>query len=229
MAEAEFDKAASDYTTQHAASIRASGETPDFFARYKAVDTRRIADAAGLKPRTILDFGSGIGSSVAPLLHEFPGVRLTCLDVSEKSLDVARRKNGDTAVFRVYDGARIPPDVSGFDIVFTACVFHHISKDQGIALLAQIRRVLNPGGRFILFEHNPWNPLTRHAVNICPFDANAVLISAPEMKRRLKAVGFTRCELRYRIFFPGALALLRPLERYLGWLPLGAQYYLSAY
>jgi len=80
----------------------------------------------------------------------------------------------------------------------------------------------------MLFEHNPWNPATQHAVRTCPFDANAVLISAPEMRRRFRAAGFTDVELRWTLFFPGFLAALRPLERAMGWLPLGAQYCLLA-
>jgi hypothetical protein len=34
--------------------------------------------------------------------------------------------------------------------------------------------------------------------------------------------------LRWTLFFPAMLAPLRPLERGLGWLPLGAQYVLVA-
>jgi hypothetical protein len=64
-----------------------------------------------------------------------------------------------------------------------------------------------------------------HAVRTCPFDDNARLISGPAMRRRLEAAGLTDVVLRYRIFFPAALAALRPLERYLGKLWLGAQYY----
>ena len=80
----------------------------------------------------------------------------------------------------------------------------------------------------MLFEHNPWNPLTRHAVATCPFDVNAVLISAPEMRRRFRAAGFTDVDLKWTLFFPAFAAPLRPLEAGLGWLPLGAQYRLVA-
>lgn len=75
-----------------------------------------------------------------------------------------------------------------------------------------------------MFEHNPFNPLTRHAVNTCPFDANARLISARQMRRRFHDAGFDVASIRYRIFFPGCLRRLRPLERLLTWCPLGAQY-----
>jgi hypothetical protein len=79
-----------------------------------------------------------------------------------------------------------------------------------------------------LFEHNPLNPLTRHAVNTCPFDENAVLIGAPTMRRRVHEAGFGNARVKYRIFFPHFLRTLRPLEPKLTWLPLGAQYYVVA-
>ena len=48
------------------------------------------------------------------------------------------------------------------------------------------------------------------------------------MRRRLRAAGFADVRLTWRLFFPGPLAALRPLERGLGWLPMGAQYSLMA-
>jgi len=228
MSEVEFDRVAADYHAQHNASIRLSGEDSGYFAQYKAVDTRRIAEAAACRPRDILDFGSGIGNAVQPLSLNFPEARLTCLDVSSGSLDLSRRRWSGEATYRHYDGERVPDDIGTFDLIFTACVFHHIPETQHVELLGQLKRLLRPGGVFALFEHNPWNPLTRHAVNNCPFDENAVLISAPRMRKRLEAAGFTDCRIRYRIFFPAALAWLRPLERFMTGIPLGAQYSLEA-
>ena len=227
-AHAEFDEYSASYREQHAASIRLSGEDVDFFAEYKARDARRLSERAGCEVRTILDFGSGIGNAVQPLLASFPEAELTCLDVSAQSLAVSREANGDRPAYRLYDGRTVPFADGAFDLAFTACVFHHIPESEHVALLAELRRVLRPGGLFVLFEHNPWNPLTRHVVASCPFDANAVLISAPAMKRRLKAAGFGQVETRYRIFFPNALKALRPLERLLAPVPLGGQYVLSA-
>jgi hypothetical protein len=48
------------------------------------------------------------------------------------------------------------------------------------------------------------------------------------MRRRFRAAGFTDVALRWTLFFPAPLAALRPLERAMGWLPLGAQYMLVA-
>jgi SAM-dependent methyltransferase len=228
MVEAEFDDVAADYHAQHAASIRLSGESTDYFARYKALDTRVLADAAGLAVGDILDFGSGIGNAVVPLREAFPDARLTCLDVSAQSLALSRREHGEDIAYRAYDGENVPQDLGHFDVIFTACVFHHIPAAQHVDLLAQLRTMLRPGGMLVLFEHNPWNPLTRHAVANCPFDEHAVLIDAPEMKRRMMAAGFARCQARYRVFFPAMAAALRPLERWMTGLPMGAQYSLCA-
>ncbi|BAI97792.1 SAM-dependent methyltransferase [Sphingobium sp. TA15] len=228
MAEAEFDIVASDYAAQHARSIRFSGEDVGYFAEYKVADARRMAEREGLTVNRVLDFGAGVGNSLKPLRQAFPDAHISCLDVSERSLDLCREQLSDRISFHAYDGLHMPAAMGSFDFVFTACVFHHIPEELHVALLEQIRRHLSPGGVFMLFEHNPWNPLTRYAVANCPFDENAVLISAPEMRRRLVRAGFNHVNTNYRIFFPGPLAALRPLERSLAWLPIGAQYSLTA-
>lgn len=228
MLEAEFDRVAADYEAQHAASIRLSGESTQFFADYKVKVAKAEALRRNCRPTRILDFGSGIGASVRPLQRTFPEARIICLDVSSASLELSRGQHSGDLEFLTYDGARLPAALGEVDLVFVACVFHHIPAGCHVELLRQLKARLAPGGMVILFEHNPWNPLTRHAVSSCPFDRDAVLISAPEMRRRMIAAGFTETALAYRLFFPAALAALRPLERWLTWLPLGAQYSIAA-
>jgi SAM-dependent methyltransferase len=113
-------------------------------------------------------------------------------------------------------------------VALASCVFHHIPETEHVALLAEIRRVLRPRGLLFVFEHNPLNPLTRRAVDTCPFDENAVLIRAPKMRGRMLDAAFADARINYRIFFPHALRALRGLEPSLTWLPLGAQYYVRA-
>lgn len=228
MPQAEFDAYVDEYDAQHAASVKLSGEDPDFFAAYKASEAARAAAAAGVMPQRIMDFGAGRGNCVAHLQEAFPDAALTALDVSARSLNHCEARAIRPIEAVCYDGHTLPFEDGSFDLVFTACVFHHIPAEDHIRLLSEIRRMLSPAGRFILFEHNPWNPATQHAVRTCPFDANAVLISAPEMRRRFRAAGFTDVGLRWTLFFPAFLSALRPLERALGWLPLGAQYRLVA-
>ncbi|MCC6202525.1 MAG: class I SAM-dependent methyltransferase [Gammaproteobacteria bacterium] len=225
MDEAEFDKFASEYRALHATNIRLSGEAPEFFAEYKVIDVAAALAAAGSNgPLAVLDFGAGIGYSVPHFARHLPEAEVTCLDVSRQSLALGAANHGTRARFVHFDGVTIPFPDSSFDVAFASCVFHHVPAILQVALFRELRRVLRPAGTLFVFEHNPLNPLTRHAVNTCPFDANARLLGATTLRRRLRAAGFAAVELRYRIFFPAALRRLRPLERYLAWLPLGAQY-----
>jgi ubiquinone/menaquinone biosynthesis C-methylase UbiE len=227
MQESEFDKFADEYQKMHAANITASGEGPEFFARYKIEDVRTKLAERALEDLHVLDFGAGVGTSIPHFETLLPKARLTCLDVSRKSLDLARRRYPDKADFVVFDGHTLPFPDNSFDLVFSACVFHHIPHAEHLALLEELRRVLKTGGSCVIFEHNPLNPLTLQAVNTCPFDENAVLIKATDFNQRFRQAGFAEVGHYFRIFFPRVLRQLRFLEPHLTWLPLGAQYYVS--
>jgi ubiquinone/menaquinone biosynthesis C-methylase UbiE len=228
MDEVEFDKFADEYRAMHAANIRLSGEDPEYFAEYKIRDIAAELEREHAAARTALDFGAGVGYSVPFFARHLPATRVTCLDVSRRSLEVGAARHGGAAEFAHFDGRTIPYRDGIFDVALASCVFHHIAHEEHVALLGEIRRVLTPGGRLFVFEHNPLNPLTRHAVNTCEFDEHARLVLAPAMRRRVLAAGFAAARVRYRIFFPHVLRRLRPLEARLTWLPLGAQYYVAA-
>lgn len=228
MCDAEFDAVAADYEAQHAASIRLSGESTEFFAEYKVKDVRELLTELSEEPASILDFGAGIGNSAAAWSRLFPAARIICADISLKSLEMCRQRHGGKVETLAIVGSSLALNDRAVDTAFAACVFHHIEADQHVEMLRELRRVLRHRGSLFLFEHNPWNVLTRRAVANCPFDEFAVLIPAPEMKRRLEQAGFKDIVTRYRIFLPGALARLRWIERFLTWLPIGAQYSLHA-
>lgn len=229
MSRAEFDRFADNYKEIHLKAISPFGEKDDFFAEYKIQDVVRVAQEKNFPcDMSILDFGAGVGSSVPFFLKCFPEARLTCLDVSQKSLDAAREKYQGAAEFLHFDGTHIPSPDHSFRLIFSACVFHHIPPDLHLAVLGEIFRVLEPGGIFIIFEHNPRNPFTVRVVASCPLDANAVLIKGEDLRDLLKRTGFKEDCLRYRLFFPNFLRFFRPLEQFLTWAPIGAQYYVYA-
>ena len=226
MNQAEFDKFADEYRNLHSRSIRASGEQPEFFAEYKVMDAARLAADAGLGTSLrVLDFGAGVGNSVPFFVKYIPACRLTCVDVSTRSMEIAEERFPGLAEYREFDGRTLPFTDDSYDMVFSACVFHHIPTEEHMGLLREIRRVLRPRGLFVVFEHNPYNPLTVRAVNSCLFDENAVLLDAYTLRKRVTAAGFASVQHRYRIFFPRILRPLRMIEPLLGWLPFGAQYY----
>jgi len=225
MSGAEFDKYAHQYREIHQANIGLSGEAPEYFAAYKMRDFAEAIRRSGSSGKGVyLDFGSGIGSSVSPFRRFFPDARLLCADVSSESLLESRARNGLNCEYLLIENGRLPLGDSSIDGAFACCVFHHIPHDIHISVLNEIRRVLRPNGHLMIYEHNPWNPLTVRAVNTCPLDENAILIPGQEMFRRCLASGFRSGNLEYRVFFPASLSWLRPLENRLRWLSLGAQY-----
>lgn len=231
MNEAEFDKFADEYYAALVAGIAISGESPEYFSEYKIADIARECPQQARATHGsvhVLDFGAGIGNSVPYVRQHFGGAHLTCLDPSQRSLEVAEKRFAGQADFVRFDGAHIPFASGSFDIAYAMCVFHHIDHADHVALLGELRRVLKPGGSLFIFEHNPFNPLTVRVVNDCPFDENAHLIRGAEMKRRTLQAGFASARTRYRVFFPHFLRGLRPLEPALAWLPLGGQYYVRA-
>jgi SAM-dependent methyltransferase len=229
MDAAEFDKFAEEYLASHRENLRISGEEPDYFARYKLDELRRRWDQKRLpEPADVLDFGCGIGASLPWLAKAFPQARLRGVDVSARSLEIASARFPGVAELVQYDGEALPLAPASQDLIFTACVFHHIPASEHVRLFGALHSLLRPGGRLVVFEHNPVNPVTRYIVATCPFDENAVLIGAGELAKRQKAAGFGRIETAFTGFFPGPLRALRPLEPMMAALPIGAQYYTVA-
>ena len=227
MQQAEFDQFADEYDAMHQRNIRVSGESPDYFARYKIADFARHCRTLD-RVEAILDFGAGIGNSIPWFRQFLPGRTLTCADVSQKSLDRARlrfpRQDAAAEAFALIEDGGLPLKDDSQDAIFSACVFHHIPHEEHAHWLDELLRVARPGGALSIYEHNPLNPLTVHAVNTCEFDANAHLIRAGVFANRLAAAGWRDVGIRYHVFFPRKLSALRPLEPYLSAVPLGAQY-----
>lgn len=224
----EFDGFADEYYEQHRTNIAITGETPEYFAEYKIRVLSQLAQELSVDAARILDFGSGIGNSIPHFRRLFPKAHLTCADVSQRSLDLAESRFSGVAHNVLIGGERISANDNSFDLTFSACVFHHIPHEEHVHWLSELHRVTRPGGMLAIFEHNPLNPLTVRAVNTCPFDANARLIRAGKFAASYREAGWRRPRVRYHLFFPRALSMLRPFERHLSFVAFGAQYSLAA-
>jgi ubiquinone/menaquinone biosynthesis C-methylase UbiE len=221
---AEFDQFADEYEQMHAANIAITGEKPDFFSEYKIRILSADIENLRTKVRSIIDFGAGTGNSVPYFRKYVPDSALTCTDVSQKSLDIAGQRFPGAMQSVLLQNEKIAAPDDSFGVAFSACVFHHIPHEEHGHWLRELRRVVRPDGMIAIFEHNPLNPLTVRAVKTCPFDANAHLIRAGQLRQSLRAAGWRDIAIRYHLFFPRALASLRVLEPSMTWLPLGAQY-----
>lgn len=227
---AVFAEYASRYDESVQAVIGASGESVGYFADLKARLTR---DAVGGRVVDhILDFGCGIGNTTRCLATTFPNARLTGFDLSGPSIEAARSLSVEREPaprFVEGSGFGLPFASDTYDLAFASCVFHHIPATEQRSWAKEVFRVLRRGGAFVLFEHNPYNPLTRRVVHECPFDRGVTLIRPGDARRILSEAGFRADGARYYFFFPRALRVLRPVERTLRWLPAGAQYYVSGW
>lgn len=152
---------------------------------------------------------------------------LDAIDVSTGVIETAAAAN-PTVRYREYDGRTLPYPDEAFDVAFAICVVHHVPPAEWEPFAAELRRVVRPGGLALVFEHNPVNPLTRLAVYRCAFDEDVVLLGKRKTERLLAEAGLDVEESRYIVFFPWRAGWLRAVERRLGPLPLGAQYYVAA-
>jgi SAM-dependent methyltransferase len=215
----EFDQYAESYETALVQSIPAALAEDRYFVEYKIhCIARRLK---GSEPARFLDFGCGIGNSLECIRRQFPNTQLWGYDVSAQSLEVARSRN-TFAVQLTRNLTDLPAD--GFDVLLAANVFHHIPLAERLEALEGCKKLIQDKGRIFLFEHNPFNPLTRLVFNRCPYDENAVMLKMREVNSLAEKAGLHILRSGYTLFFPRQLVLLRPLERFLGWFPLGAQY-----
>jgi ubiquinone/menaquinone biosynthesis C-methylase UbiE len=225
----EFDQYAHGYTDLHKTSIKASGEDPAFFAAYKAkYMATRLGSRAQNSALSILDFGCGIGNTISHLRRAFPKAQLHGADLSGESIQLANKSHAHEATFNAIEDGHLPYADQSIDVAMAACVFHHIPPAERAYWMNEIRRVLKPNGAAFIFEHNVLNPLTVMAVKDCPFDADAILLPKAELLQLVRQSTFHDVTARYIVFFPRMLAVFRPLESVMGWIPLGAQYVVQA-
>ncbi|MEL7398803.1 MAG: class I SAM-dependent methyltransferase [Pseudomonadota bacterium] len=222
-----FDSYQSSYSDTVNDAVSFTGLDVDFFTRVKAGYIRDVVQsvfgaASGVNA---LDLGCGVGNLHGLLRPDFKS--LTGVDVSQESIATARKTHPDVT-YDIYDGTRLPYGDAQFDVAFTICVMHHVPVDNWPGFVAEMKRVLKPGGLALVFEHNPRNPLTMRAVNTCPFDADAVLLRSHETEALFMSAGFSAVKTRFILSVPSATKSLRRIDRLFSRLPFGAQYYMSA-
>ncbi|MFB4301633.1 class I SAM-dependent methyltransferase [Actinomadura sp. NTSP31] len=112
-----------------------------------------LALAGHVAGRRVLDAGCGSGPLTAALRDR--GAIVTGIDASAGMLALARKRLGDDAALHVADlKDPLPFDDGAFDDVVASLVLHYL-EDWG-PTLAEMRRVLRPGGRLIASVDHPF-------------------------------------------------------------------------
>lgn len=219
---AEFDQYAESYDAALAQGLSISGEGKDFFAENRVAWLERCLRELNQKPRSVLDYGCGTGSSTPYLLGLSEIESVIGVDVSSKSIAVAKRSYGsERAHFLMIDEYQPSQEV---DLAFCNGVFHHIQPGERAAAVNYVYRALRPGGLFAFWENNPLNPGTRYVMSKCPFDEDAITLTHLEAKRLIRSQGFRILKTNFLFIFPRALRWFRRVEPLISQLPLGAQY-----
>ncbi len=88
-------------------------------------------------------------------------------------------------------GDALPFEDGSFDLVLTVAALHHIAEPGAVrATLAEMARVCRPGGRIVVWDHNPRNPYWKHLMARVPQDDGTErLIPEAEVLAGLRAGG----------------------------------------
>ncbi len=130
----------------------------DFFltsAIFLAIHQRMLEYAQIPDEANILDIGCGTGRLLDRLAKEYATLRGIGLDLSQKMILEARKRNlyADRIEYRQGNAESLPFGDSKFDVVFNMMSFPHYPHPQTV--LSEICRVLRSGGRFYLVDITP--------------------------------------------------------------------------
>jgi len=155
-----------------AEGIVAEPGTPEFFRAFDALREaddcepfafsdliHRYSTSAGLR---VLDVGCGNGY----VLKQYArfGALVVGVDLTQKAVDLCRARFEQAGLigdFRITDGECLAFDDASFDIACSMGVLHHIEDPR--PMIAEMYRVLKPGGRIILMLYN-WGSWKYHVV-----------------------------------------------------------------
>ncbi len=120
---------------------------------------REILERAEIASRDrVLDVGCGTGTQALLVKRARPDAEVVGIDGDARALARAQRKiAGAGLTIRLDEGlaTALPYPDARFERVLSSLVLHHLVDDDKRRALAEIRRVLTPGGAFLLVDFGP--------------------------------------------------------------------------
>ena len=116
----------------------------------------RVVDFAGYRGKKLLEIGCGVGLDLARFARG--GANATGIDLAAVSIDLARKNFAFQHVkgnLQLMDGEHLEFDNESFDVVYAHGVLQYTADIE--KMIAEIRRVLKPGGEAILMVYNRYS------------------------------------------------------------------------
>jgi tRNA (cmo5U34)-methyltransferase len=100
-----------------------------------------------------LDLGCGTGNLAQKIISGYPRAQITCLDMAENMLKMARVKLGRNPNVSFWQGDIRDFDYSGkYDAIVSSMALHHIEGREKTAFYRRLRKALKNGGVFITVD-----------------------------------------------------------------------------
>ncbi len=126
------------------------------YAAGSAGRTRRLFE--GRTGRLLIVGGGDMPDNHLEIARRFSSV--TCMDISERALDISRQKLGDRAEYVLGSIVDTEREGAQYDAVLCAHVVYHIDAREQEQAVRQMVRLAKPGGRVVIVYANPRSPFT---------------------------------------------------------------------
>lgn len=113
----------------------------------------------------------------------------------DPAIKISGLRNAVLKKFDIEKGSKIPFKDDFFDIITMLAVFEHISPGRLVHIIKDIKRMLKPGGRFILTTPCPWTD------KLLRIMAKLKLVSIKEIKEHKDA--YSKCAVAKYLYKAG--------------------------
>lgn len=187
--------------------------TTVFFGGRRTRHAAAVAAAGGVRAgERALDVASGPGTLAFALADRVgPAGEVLGIDAAREMVDYARARTGHRTNCRSEQGVAQSLDLpdSAFDVVTCTFAMHHIPEDDRARALAQMWRVLRPGGRILLADMAPVG-IHGRVTRLLSRHMDPAEIDIRRYRNALQEIGFG--EIAYRVITPstGVLTAVKP-------------------
>lgn len=144
----------------------------------------------------MVDLGCGTGYFSEKLTHHFPGVSLTCFDLSTAMLEQVKKRNINHVIFQQGDIDNLPFTKNSQDLIFSNLVVQW--SDNLTHCLEQIKNSLKKGGKAYLSTllSGSLNELTQAWKRVDSFPHTNSFLTLQEIQEVVKYSGFSSVNIK---------------------------------